>query len=103
MDWESRLSERALAGADPELAIILAGPPPGTLGMTGGFPNADTFPHEELAEITARLVRDEPAIALQYTPSAGIPSFREYLVERTAKLQGREPASEELMVTSGGM
>ena len=64
MDVEQLFSGRARAGADPELAIILAGPPPGTLGMTGGFPNADTFPHEELAEITARLVRDEPAIAL---------------------------------------
>jgi 2-aminoadipate transaminase len=71
--------------------------------MTGGFPNAGAFPSEELAEITARLVRDEPGLALQYTPSAGLPSFREYLVERVAHLEGREPASDELMVTSGGM
>ena len=71
---------RARAGADPELAIILAGPPPGTLGMTGGFPNPLTFPTEELAEIAARLVRDEPGLALQYTASEGIPSVREYLL-----------------------
>lgn len=103
MDVQSLFSARGRAGADPELAIILAGPPPGTLGMTGGFPNPTTFPSEELAEIAARLVRDEPGLALQYTASAGIPSFREYLVERTAKLQGHEPAWEELMVTSGGM
>ncbi|MBE2316057.1 PLP-dependent aminotransferase family protein [Solirubrobacter sp. CPCC 204708] len=103
MDVSQLFSQRARAGVDPELAIILAGPPPGTLGMTGGFPNADAFPQEELTEITARLVRDEPGLALQYTASAGIPSFREYLVERTARLQGREPAYEELMVTSGGM
>ena len=73
MDWESLLSTRARAGADPELAIILAGPPPGTLGMTGGFPNAATFPSEELAEIAARLVRDEPGLALQYTAERGHP------------------------------
>lgn len=103
MDVQQLFSARGRAGADPELAIILAGPPAGTLGMTGGFPNASTFPSEELAEIAARLVRDEPGLALQYTASAGIPSFREYLVARTAKLQGREPAWEELMVTSGGM
>lgn len=103
MDVSQLFSARGRAGADPELAIILAGPPPGTLGMTGGFPNATTFPSEELAEIATRLVRDEPGLALQYTASAGIPSFREYLVERTAKLQGREPAYDELMVTSGGM
>src|SRR3954466_15246058 len=103
MDWETMLSTRARAGADPELAIILAGPPPGTLGMTGGFPNAATFPTEELAEIAARLVRDEPGLALQYTPSEGIPSVRRYMIERVAALQGREAAWEELTVTSGGM
>jgi 2-aminoadipate transaminase len=102
MDWEQLLSTRAKAGTDPELAIILAGPPPGTLGMTGGFPNAATFPSEELAEIATRLVRDEPGIALQYTPSEGLPSVREYMVERVSR-QGREPAWDELTVTSGGM
>src|SRR4051794_33242430 len=103
MDWHSRLSERARAGADPELAIILAGPPPGTLQMAGGFPNPATFPTDELAEIAARLVRDEPGLALQYTASEGIPSVRRYLIERVAHLQGRQPAWDELTVTSGGM
>lgn len=103
MDVAQLFSARARAGVDPELAIILAGPPPGTLGMTGGFPNPSTFPSEELTEIARRLVTDEPGLALQYTASAGIPSVREYLIERTAHLQGREPAWEELMVTSGGM
>src|ERR1700742_5179419 len=103
MDVTSLFSGRARAGADPELAIILAGPPPNTLGMTGGFPNAATFPTEELAEIAVRLVRDEPGLALQYTPSEGLPSVREYLVARAGKLKGREPAYDELMVTSGGM
>src|SRR4051795_12198374 len=103
MEWTSRLSERALAGTDPELAIILAGPPPNTLQMAGGFPNPATFPTEELAEIATRLVRDEPGLALQYTASEGIPSVREYLIERVAELQGRRPAWDELTVTSGGM
>src|SRR3954468_14673005 len=103
MDWESMLSTRARAGADPELATILAGPPPGVLAMTGGFPNAATFPSEELAEIAARLVRDEPGLALQYTASEGIPSVRSYLIERVEALQGRRPAWEELTITSGGM
>jgi 2-aminoadipate transaminase len=103
MDWESMLSERAQAGADPELAIILAGPPPGTLGMTGGFPNPLTFPTDELAEIAARLVRDEPGLALQYAPTEGIRSVREYLLDRVEETQGARPAWDELTVTSGGM
>jgi 2-aminoadipate transaminase len=73
------------------------------LSMTGGFPNPATFPSEELAEIAARLVRDDAAVALQYTPCEGIASVREYLRDRQEQLQGRRPRLEELIVTSGGM
>src|SRR3954452_13903866 len=103
MDWEQMLSRRAREGVDPELALILAGPPPGTLGMTGGFPNPATFPSGELAEIAARLVRDEAGLALQYTLSEATTLVREYMMRRVSALQGREPAWEELTVTSGGM
>src|SRR5919204_1235830 len=86
-----------------ELAIILAGSPPGVLSMTGGFPNPATFPTDVVDEIAARLVRDDAAVALQYAPSTGIPSVREYLVDRQEQLQGRRPERDELIVTSGGM
>src|SRR3954468_21984066 len=86
-----------------ELAAILAGSPPGVLSMTGGFPNPATFATDELDAIAGRLVREDAAVALQYTPCTGIPSVREYLIERQEELQGRRPATHELMVTSGGM
>ncbi len=86
-----------------ELATILAGPPPGVLSLAGGFPNPDTFPTGEIAEIVARLMRDDPAIALQYTAPEGIPSVREYLLDRQEETQGARPELAELMVTSGGM
>jgi 2-aminoadipate transaminase len=91
-----------LRGGD-ELATILAGSPPGVLSMTGGFPNPATFPTDEVDEIAARLLRDDAAVALQYTPAAGIASVREYLVDRQEQLQRRRPAPDELIVTSGGM
>jgi 2-aminoadipate transaminase len=86
-----------------ELTAILAGSPPGVLSMTGGFPNPDTFPTDELDELAARLVREDAAVALQYTPCEGIASVREYLLERQEQLQGRRPERAELIVTSGGM
>src|SRR5919106_5580301 len=92
----------SLRGGD-ELTTILAGSPPGVLSMTGGFPNPATFPTGELDEIAARLVREDAAVALQYAPCAGIPSVREYLLERQQQLQGRRPEQAELIVTSGGM
>jgi 2-aminoadipate transaminase len=91
-----------LRGGD-ELTAILAGSPPGVLSMTGGFPNPATFPTDEVGEIAARLARDDPAVALQYTPVAGIASVREYLIDRQEQTQGRRPDAAELIVTSGGM
>jgi 2-aminoadipate transaminase len=102
-DFARTFARRTRLRGGDELTDILAGSPPGVLSMTGGFPNPATFPTDELEEIAARLVREDAAVALQYTPCAGIASVREYLIERQEQLQGRRPERAELMVTSGGM
>src|SRR5918995_2433328 len=102
-DFAPAFARRTRLRGGDELTAILAGNPPGVLSMTGGFPNPATFPTGELDEIAARLVRDDAAVALQYTPCAGIASVREYLIDRQEQLQDRRPAPEELIVTSGGM
>src|SRR5919198_1676067 len=100
---EFTFARRARLRAGDELKTILAGSPPGVLSMTGGLPNPATFPTDELDEIARRLVRDDAAVALQYTPTPGLDSVREYLGDRQEQLQGRRPDREELIVTSGGM
>jgi 2-aminoadipate transaminase len=102
-DFAHAFSRRTRLRGGDELTTILAGSPPGVLSMTGGFPNPATFPTDELDEIAARLVREDAAVALQYTPCEGIPSVREYLIDRQEQLQGGRPERAELMVTSGGM
>ena len=96
-------ARRQSARGGEELAAILAGTPPGVLPLTGGFPNPATFATDALGEIAARVLREEPGLALQYTPVEGIPGVREYLAGRQEELQGRRPDPAELMVTSGGM
>jgi 2-aminoadipate transaminase len=102
-DWTHLFARRQSARGGEELAAILAGVPDGVLALTGGFPNPATFATDVLGDIAARVLRDEPGLALQYTPVEGIPSVREYLAERQESLQGRRPEPAELMVTSGGM
>src|SRR5919198_5709861 len=99
----AELARRTRLRGGDELNAILAGSPPGVLSMTGGFPNPATFPTDEVDEIAARLVREDAAVALQYTPCEGIASVREYLIDRQQQLQGRRPERAELIVTSGGM
>ena len=103
MNWSGAFARRTAARSSPELTAILAGSPPGVLSMTGGFPNPATFPTEVLDEIAARLIRDDPAVALQYTPVEGLLSVRDYLLDRQAQLQGQRPSLDQLIVTSGGM
>jgi 2-aminoadipate transaminase len=98
-----RFARRTQGGGDAELNAILAGPPPGVLSAMGGFPDPRTFPTTVLDDIVEKLLRDEPGVALQYTPVEGIPSVREYLADRQEATQGRRPGEGELMVTSGGM
>jgi 2-aminoadipate transaminase len=102
-DFGQAFARRTHVAGGNELATILAGSPPGVLSMTGGFPNPATFPTGELDDIAGRLLREDAAVALQYTPCEGIASVREYLVDRQEQLQGRRPDLAELIVTSGGM
>jgi 2-aminoadipate transaminase len=102
-DFKATFARRTQVAGGSELATILAGSPPGVLSMTGGFPNPKTFPTGELDEIARRLLREDSAVAMQYTPCEGLPGVREYLVERQEQLQGRRPETAELIVTSGGM
>lgn len=101
--WTPEFARRTRLRGGDELSTILAGSPPGVLSMTGGFPNPATFPTDELDEIAARLVRDDAAVALQYTPTEGLDSTRDYLVDRIEQTQGRRPDRAELILTSGGM
>ena len=102
-DYGHAFARRTRLRGSGELTAILAGSPPGVLSMTGGFPNPATFPTGELDELSARLVREDAAVALQYTPCEGLASVREYLIERQEQQQGRRPELAELIVTSGGM
>ncbi len=96
-------ARRARNRGAAELNAILAGAPPGVLSLMGGFPNPATFPADALDDLVAALLRDDPAGALQYAPVEGIPSVREFLLDRHERLEGRRPETAELIVTSGGM
>jgi 2-aminoadipate transaminase len=102
-DFTHAFARRTRLRGGDELTAILAGSPPGVLSMTGGFPNPATFPTDEIDEIAARLVREDAAVALQYTAVGGLASVREYLLDRQQRLQGLRPEPAELIVTSGGM
>ena len=75
---------------------------PGLINMAGGLPAPETFPAEELAEIAAAVVRDNPGEALGYSPVDGLPALRDALAARFST-DSLHLTRENVLVTTAGM
>jgi 2-aminoadipate transaminase len=103
-DWDAGLAGRtkSLGGGEITAILALAGASD-VITFSGGFPDPATFPTDVLADLAARLIRQDPGVALQYSATEGIASVRDYIAGRLAALEGRTPDAGELLVTSGGI
>jgi 2-aminoadipate transaminase len=103
-DWDERLARRthALGGSEITAILSLAGATD-IITFSGGFPEPATFQSGTLADIAARLIAEEPGVALQYSATEGLAGIREYVSGRLAVQEGRAPGAGELMITSGGI
>ena len=103
-DWDERLARRthALGGSEITAILSLAGATD-VITFSGGFPEPATFQAGTLADIAARLIAEEPGVALQYSATEGLAGVREYVSGRLAAQEGRAPGPGELMITSGGI
>jgi len=103
-NWDERLARRthALGGSEITAILSLAGASD-VITFSGGFPEPATFQTGTLADIAARLIADEPGVALQYSATEGLVGVRDYVCGRLAAQEGRAPGPGELMITSGGI
>lgn len=100
--WSRLFARRTRAEVGEGIAAILAlANAEDVISFAGGFPDPATFPGSALGPVFDSLLRDP--MAFQYGPTAGLPGLRERLADRVERLQGRRPAADELMVTSGGI
>ena len=100
--WNDLFAARTRAGVGAGLADILALAGDTTLiPFAGGFPDAQTFPAAAVSTLLAELVAAGDASALQYAPTQGLPGPREVVAGRLEAYQGRRPADDEVMITSG--
>ena len=74
-----------------------------------GLPDPATFPIDDLARISERVLREDAQDALQYGSGYhgsvvyGWEGLRRLLAERTRELDGRDVGLREVMLTSGGV
>jgi 2-aminoadipate transaminase len=74
---------------------------PDVISLAGGQPDTSTFPAELLAGLMSGVAAEASAKALQYSPTEGLWSVREAIVEVMAA-EGTEVDASEVLVTTGG-
>lgn len=74
---------------------------PGLISFAGGNPAPDSFPAAQMAEISDRLLREDPVGMLQYSVSEGVPAVREAVRGFACRKYALARAQDELILTSG--
>ena len=72
---------------------------PEIISFAGGLPAPETFPIEELVEITNEVLREDGGTALQYGSTEGDDKLRELIVELYKKM-GFDISLENVMITT---
>ncbi len=96
-NYFSDMSKRAKKSAIRELLKLTK--EPGIISFAGGLPAPETFPVEELREVTDEVLKKEAAFALQYGTTEGDDLLREQLVKRYQEM-GLKITKENLVITT---
>ena len=76
---------------------------PDIVSFAGGFPDPETFPRERVATLFEEFAASGEATAFQYAPTRGLAGTLDVLAGRLEAQEGRRPADDELVVTSGAI
>lgn len=79
---------------------VLAGLKPDAVHLSGGFPDPDYFPREEIKEITAYIMDNEADQALQYGNAAGYPKLRKHIVD-IANSKNQNATVDNILIVNG--
>ena len=102
--WEELFAARTRGGVGEGIAAMLSllGVP-GLISFAGGFPDPRTFPRERAASLLAEFAATGEASAFQYAPTRGLAGPLDAIAARLEATQGRRPADDELLITSGAI
>ena len=78
-----------------------APPPVPPIALTGGIPDPDTLPIEELIETSNTVLRREGADALRYGGHQGHAGLRDWLAEQTSAKEGLALTGDNFVMTNG--
>ncbi|MCY3783744.1 MAG: PLP-dependent aminotransferase family protein [Chloroflexi bacterium] len=74
---------------------------PGVLSLAFGFPDAASFPYDDLGRVTRDLMAQRNADALQYGPVSGPEPLRAFVADWVRSTEGLPVGPEHVLITSG--
>src|SRR6476646_1836488 len=102
--WEQLFAERTRGEVGEGIAAVLAFlGRPDLISFAGGFPDPLTFPRERASALLEEFAAAGESAAFQYAPTRGLAGALDAVAGRLHTLQGRRPADDELVITSGAI
>ena len=99
--WTSRYAQRTKGGKSSAIRELLKFTQhPEVISFAGGLPAAEVFPKERFREACAKVLEQQPHLALQYGASEGYEPLREMIARHIARY-GINAKSENVLITSG--
>ena len=100
--WDDLFAARTRGVGDGIAAILAFAASPNLISFAGGFPDPLTFPRERASALLQEFAAGGEGSAFQYAPTRGLAGPLDALAGRLESVQGRRPAEDELLITSGG-
>jgi 2-aminoadipate transaminase len=102
--WDQLFAARTRGEVGDGIAAVLSllGVPD-LISFAGGFPDPLTFPREQASALLQEFAAAGEVSAFQYAPTRGLAGALDAFAGRIERLQGRRPADNELLITSGSM
>lgn len=74
---------------------------PGMISFAGGFPAPELFPAAEMAEVSQKVLKELPHLALQYSATEGYLPLRKHFADRMESKVNKKVSSDEILITAG--
>ena len=102
--WDELFAARTRSDVGEGIAFVLSFlGKPDLISFAGGLPDPRTFPRDRAASLLEEFAASGESSAFQYTPTQGLAGTLDAVAGRLETLQGRRPADDELLITSGGI
>ncbi len=74
---------------------------PEVVSLSAGNPSSEAFPAKEIAEISAKVLGQDPISVLQYSVSEGYPKLRAHLMEYMKSEHNTGSDNDDILITTG--